>query len=1143
MSMTGISLLSNDHHHSKIDDALLSSSNQSSSNNIDSDDSDKESRQLGPSVLTATTATIRENKQLNKKKAFFNDDNNNHDYDDEKISNEDSSLLNEFQKSNNINNSEHYQSFLTIPNQNNHLLNVSSSNSSMVILQQEQQSINEENQTSKPFKRKVVSFSSMPFEKKVADVCDCLRYMQAGSDLLKVRSYARQFRRFYKLSENLTTISWQPTAKKPSKAIINIDSIKEVRSGKTTDRLRECANQFQSECLFSIIYTNGSDECAELDLVASNPDEANIWTTGLSCLIQQGHNQSSPTDVRTLEDRQQMRDRWLRDAFQLGTPTTIENSLLDEDESIKLLMDYGIAEDKAKVRLQEIQQSKTDNNRRGYFSTEQLVQIFKELSTRPEIYHLLVRYSRNQDFLSLQDLTLFLEAEQGMAKVTKEKCWEIISEFEPSTEAKILGHLGIDGFTSYLLSSECDIYDPNHRTICQDMDQPLNHYFVASSHNTFLLADQLKGPSSIDGFIHALMRGCRCLEIHCYDGLDNNEPLIHNGTLTSKIPFGETIEMINNCAFETSSYPLILCIENNCSLPQQNRLAELLVNVFGDKLYVQNVNERLPSPNQLKGKVLIKSKKLPLDSNVTDYGEITDEDDCYEDHKRRTKKDNAVTQKRRKLSKAFSDLVTLLQSVPFEDFNSSFAKQRCDQLCTFSENAALRLATSNAEDFVSYNKRFLSRIQPGTWRVDSSNLNPQDFFNVGCQFVAMNYQTAGKFMDVYFGRFLSNGSCGYVLKPPYLRYDNNNCNNGAENITRSSSLYSSNIPRILHIKIISALHLPRPEQAEMKVNSVDPYVVVQIFGAPRDCDEIRTKTVYHNWDNPRFDESFEFEIAFPELTLVRFVVLDDESLDYDFIGQYTLPFECIQPGYRHVHLYTIGGELISNAYLFIHIVISSKTLAVKPRRTVSRYRRSLSRRKTRVAAFRPVNYKQIDELFKSIVQPLEVAFELRHNVEQSLIELNVSCGLPEISNVKQCIRKIASRLQKANLMENVKILNKTDIPILEYSGILPELSRQSVAALEEVIARCRTLLENGTVIYKKLTTVQTDLCEFNKDLPKLLDPNNLKTKKITKNIDNFSYDMALLQGQADLLSKAKEDANVTMRQILDAAEATHLLQY
>jgi hypothetical protein len=182
----------------------------------------------------------------------------------------------------------------------------------------------------------------------------------------------------------------------------------------------------------------------------------------------------------------------------------------------------------------------------------------------------------------------------------------------------------------------------------------------------------------------------------------------------------------------------------------------------------------------------------------------------------------------------------------------------------------------------------------------------------------MNYQTAGKFMDVYLGRFLTNGNCGYVLKPSYLRYDHTaitaTTSSSIPTSRLSTNLYSSNTPQILHIKVISALHLPRPEQAELKANSVDPYVVVQIFGVPRDCDEVRTKTIYHNCkficfvstncfsfmnylgENPQFNEAFEFEIAFPELALIRFVVLDDDSLDYDFIGQYTLPFECIQPG-------------------------------------------------------------------------------------------------------------------------------------------------------------------------------------------------------------------------------------------------------
>ncbi|CAF3799195.1 unnamed protein product [Rotaria magnacalcarata] len=254
-----------------------------------------------------------------------------------------------------------------------------------------------------------------------------------------------------------------------------------------------------------------------------------------------------------------------------------------------------------------------------------------------------------------------------------------------------------------------------------------------------------------------------------------------------------------------------------------------------------------------------------------------------------------------------------------------------------------------------------------------------------------------------------------------------------------------------------------------------------------------------------------------------------------------MPFDCIQPGYRHVHLYTIGGDIIANAYLFVHIVVNSKSLAVKPRRSLSRYRRSFLRRKLRVAAFRPVNHRQIDDLFKSVIQPLETAFEYRHAVEQSLCELNEMCGLPDISNVKQCVRKIASRLQKANLVGGVSIRNQSGVPIFEYSAALPQLSRQSVVALEEVINRCRALVDNGSVIHKKLFNVQTEVCEMSKDIPKLLETSGLRGKKFTKAIDNFSYNLALLNGQTDLLNKAKQDANIVIQQILEAAETTHLL--
>ena len=82
--------------------------------------------------------------------------------------------------------------------------------------------------------------------------------------------------------------------------LVPIDSIKEIRLGKTTERLREYAQQFENELLFSIIYTDENHDYISLDLVASNADEANIWVTGLSCLIAEHGNPLTLTGKKSI---------------------------------------------------------------------------------------------------------------------------------------------------------------------------------------------------------------------------------------------------------------------------------------------------------------------------------------------------------------------------------------------------------------------------------------------------------------------------------------------------------------------------------------------------------------------------------------------------------------------------------------------------------------------------------------------------------------------------------------------------------------------------------------------------------------------------------------------------------------------------
>ena len=67
-----------------------------------------------------------------------------------------------------------------------------------------------------------------------------------------------------------------------------------------------------------------------------------------------------------------------------------------------------------------------------------------------------------------------------------------------------------------------------------------------------------------------------------------------------------------------------------------------------------------------------------------------------------------------------------------------------------------------------YNTGHMTRTYPAGKRVDSSNYNPVFAWGMGCQLVALNFQTNDSNLFLNDGRFRQNGGCGYVLKPPSL---------------------------------------------------------------------------------------------------------------------------------------------------------------------------------------------------------------------------------------------------------------------------------------------------------------------------------------------------------------------------------------
>lgn len=105
---------------------------------------------------------------------------------------------------------------------------------------------------------------------------------------------------------------------------------------------------------------------------------------------------------------------------------------------------------------------------------------------------------------------------------------EIISAYERNEELAKLGLLSQDGLIRYLMSDENAPVFLDRLDIYMDMDQQLSHYYINSSHNTYLTGRQFGGKSSVEMYRQVLLAGCRCIELDCWDGKDE-EPIITHG--------------------------------------------------------------------------------------------------------------------------------------------------------------------------------------------------------------------------------------------------------------------------------------------------------------------------------------------------------------------------------------------------------------------------------------------------------------------------------------------------------------------------------------------------------------------------------------------------------------------------------------
>ncbi|XP_071243600.1 1-phosphatidylinositol 4,5-bisphosphate phosphodiesterase delta-4-like [Salvelinus alpinus] len=744
---------------------------------------------------------------------------------------------------------------------------------------------------------------------------DNLQSMIVGTVMRKIKSRTWKKQRYFKLQEDCMTIWYNTKKAGNAHSTFSVSDVETVREGHQSEVLLSIADEFPPDRCFTLVFRGRR---GNLDLVADSADEAQSWIKGMRKLIENLENMGESEKL----------DQWICEWFKKADKNNDGRMNFQEIRVLLKMMNVDMNEHHAHRLFMTADRSQT-----GTLEDDEFVLFYKMLTQREDVLRVFQDYSGDGQKLSLRDLEEFLRDEQ-LEEVdgVQQLAMELIERYEPSDTAKMLKAMSIDGFLMYLASAEGSIFHPRQQNLYQDMTQPLNHYFISSSHNTYLMEDQLRGHSSVEGYIRALKRGCRCVEVDCWDG-PNGEPIVYHGhTFTSKILFKDVVNALGNYAFKVSEYPVILSTENHCGVEQQRVMAQHLNTILGDKLLKSTLDGKIPvsfpSPEELKGKILLKGKKIggleeslngPVEPEDSQTGEVSDEDeaaDIDEDSLHSNSLRRTAKKSKQSLSKELSDCVVYCKSVHFSSFKHSRIHSKFYEISSFTESKARKHLREAGAEFVHHNARQLTRVYPSGLRTDSSNFNPQEMWNTGTQIVALNFQTAGVEMDLNDGLFSQNGRCGYVLKPDFMRMSERRFD---PEVPHNREGYR---PLSLCIQVISGQQLPKVNIKESSV--VDPFVRVEIHGVPLDQAKQETRYIDNNGFNPVWYDTLRFTIHAPELALVRFVVEDyDKASRNDFVGQYTLPFSCIQQGYRHIHLLSKDGTSIPPASLFVHVRITN----------------------------------------------------------------------------------------------------------------------------------------------------------------------------------------------------------------------------
>ena len=443
--------------------------------------------------------------------------------------------------------------------------------------------------------------------------------LRRGSLLTKVTKRKRKQIMFV-LDPHTARVSWNSWSKK-----FFVDDIEDIL-------VRESAREFREQLeipaelesrWFTIIVAdrtrNKGRPYSPVHLIAPNAEVFHIWTRTLRDLYE--FRRAIMTGLagpglneRTLEKKWRIEmDRRAKEQWPIADDESLDFASV---ERICRTLHINCSQPLLRSKFDQADPSKA--GRLDYRKFRNFVKDLKEREDIKAIYDELT--AEFPHGLTYPAFIHFLETSQGINTSAKPLEWEATfsrfanssgpgdAESDPSREPT----MDLNAFNAFLSSPGNHIL--SLKASGERFDRPLNEYFVASSHNTYLIGKQMGDNSSTEGYRLALQAGCRCVEIDCWDGKGaNGRPEVRHIKFTNSVLFADCVAVIAKYAFERSPYPLILSLEVHCSPTQQQMMVDIMKKEFGSRLVDEplGANGRaLPSPEELRNRILVKVKSM-----------------------------------------------------------------------------------------------------------------------------------------------------------------------------------------------------------------------------------------------------------------------------------------------------------------------------------------------------------------------------------------------------------------------------------------------------------------------------------------------------------------------------------------------------